>query len=245
MSILSRIRSDILIKILLSIVVAIIIAVVPDFQKFIYAKMEPLTKAEVEKRTVQASIGYLPADDIESAGNVKEIKESDYCTITVKGSDLKATGYYRILDESQVGIKKGTGRKTPDQENLKYRSNSFAIKVMNNMGPQYGQFYVAKLANGEQVIVLLDHTVLSKKDSKEIRLPIGRVVDKYPVNFFKSISSKYGLEETGTWYVDMAGNNFVNCHKMESLSLIRFGIGVAAFILSYVILTLIIRRPVK
>lgn len=237
MGMLSRIRADILVKLIIGIVIAFFVAAVPNFQKYIYQKMKPLTASEVNERTVQKSIGYLPAKDIQNSGSVEEIKAVSYCTIKVKTSDLHPTGYYKILDESKVGVKEGTGRKTPRQNRLKYKSNHFAIWLMNNVGPQYGQFYVAKLESGEQIIVLLDQTVLSYGKSKEIQLPIGRKADKYPTNFFESISEKYNLGENGTWYVDMAGNNFINSTQMEKLGIIRFGVGILSFILSYLILT--------
>ena len=196
----------------------------------------------MEELGVQSSIGYLPADDITNATSVADIQSNRYCTIAVDGAKLHPTGYYKILDETQAGVKKGTGRKAVDVNNYKYRSNGFAIWFMNNAGPQYGEYYVAELDSGEKIVVLLDQTLISHSKSKKIQLPIGQVVEKYPTKFFESISSKYDLGENGTWYVDMAGSNFINSTHMEFLVVIRFAIAVAAFILVFIILTIVFRK---
>lgn len=245
MGMLSRIRSDILIKVLIGIVIAILVGIVPNYQIFIYNKLEPLTAQDVKDQSIKYSIGYMPAGDISNATSAEEIRNSAYCTIAVKGKNLHPTGYYKILDETQAGVKKGTGRKAVDVNNYKYKSNGFSIWFMNNAGPQYGQFYVAELDNGDKIIVLLDQTVLSHSKSKTIQLPIGTVKDQYPTNFFESISSKYDLTETGTWYVDMAGSNFINSTHTESLVIIRFALAAAAFILTYLILTLIFKKAMS
>ena len=242
MNMLSRLRSDILIKILIGIVLAIVVSMIPNYQKWIYRRVQPLTENEVKTRTVQKSIGYLPADDIPDAKSVEDIQKSSYCTFTVKGSELHATGYYRILDESKAGVKKGTGRKAPDQKHAKFSQKCASVTVMNNMGPQYGQFYVAELESGEQVIVLLDKTVLSLNQSRSIRLPIGRVARTYPVEYFEEIASKYDLKENGNWYIDMAGSNFVNSGEAKFLGVIRFLAGLSVFVLSYLLLSLLLPR---
>lgn len=241
MGMLSRIRSDILVKIIISIIIAIIVGIVPNYQRSIYKKLEPLTTEDVEKLTPQFAMGYLPADGSHNVSSVEEIKDSSYCTIKLKRSDLHPTGYYRILDEAQAGVQHSSGRRTPDQNNPIIMKKGLSIWMMNNMGPQYGQFYVAKLKSGEQVIVLLDHTLLPG-GNKTIQLPIGRVEKTYPLNTFTKISQKFGLNETGKWYVDMAGDNFINSDKMDNLGYIRFGIAMITFILTYLLLSIFIYK---
>lgn len=240
---LSRIRSDIFVKLLVSLIIAVIIAILPNYQYFVYHGIEELTDADIESQGVANCIGYRVKSDNCKASTIKEINDLQYCTITLKRSDLQSTGYYRILDETKAGVEYGNDRNSFDTKHDTFVQGKVSTFLLNNWGPQYGQFYVATLESGEKIVVLLDQTVLESGKSKTLTLPLGEVVTTYPDVIFSEIDSKYSLSEEGkTWYLDMAGANFVNSVQMNTLHSIRIGIGVAVFIILYIIATVIFKK---
>lgn len=240
---LSRIRSDIFVKLFISLIVAVIVAILPNYQYFVYHGIEELTDAEIESQGPGACIGYRVAGDTARASSIAEINELQYCTITLKRSDLQATGYYRILDETKAGVEYGNDRNSFDTKHDTFVQGKVSTFLLNNWGPQYGQFYVATLESGEKIVVLLDQTLLESGKSKTLTLPLGQVVTTYPDVIFSEIDSKYALSEEGkTWYLDMAGANFVNSSQMSTMYSVRIGVGVVVFVILYIVAAIIFKK---
>ena len=105
--------------------------------------------------------------------------------------------------------------------------------VNNNDYGGIGRFFIAKLADGEQVLVFLDDTTIGLPKEGEVTLPIGVYKHSGEGNFLNVLREKSGLPGA-EGYVDMAGEWRAG-KEAEKSGKIRFLIGISIFVGSWII----------
>ena len=153
---------------------------------------------------------------------LSDIKSQTY--FTIETDSLIPTGLYGLLDSSREGKYYVGTRQNPSQITVPYFTESKTTVLLNAM--EYGRYYIAKLSDGNSIIVLIDDTLFSINKGKTIRLPVG-VKASHPklletgvifASYFQKNAGKYRLEETD-WYVDMKNKSFHNGYRLPVMVL--------------------------
>ena len=188
------------------------------YQRLFYIFQKPATEEQL--KTVDrdySSIGTKAESYVPTAGSLSDIKSQTY--FTIETDSLIPTGLYGLLDSSREGKYYVGTRQNPSQITVPYFTESKTTVLLNAM--EYGRYYIAKLSDGNSIIVLIDDTLFSINKGKTIRLPVG-VKMSHPksletgltfASYFKKNAEKYQLEDTD-WYVNMASKSFHNAYRL-------------------------------
>lgn len=172
------------VQIVLSAFVAFSVWFFPNYQQFFYQNTEVREYNEYHDNT-----GYPAGEGYMEIQSVADMENLNNFTITLDVEQLEETGYYPYL--TQDGYVRGAvGR-----------------FLMNNCENGIGQMFVATLASGERIMVLLDDTTIGLPKEGTVTLPVGKCVSCSMGHNVTALQKELGLSESCTgWYVDAAGN---------------------------------------
>jgi len=192
-----RLSSTMIIRLVLVTLTAYIVAYVPNYQKIAY------------KNTPKIDYGYLSCAGYPAGRGYPVVQSAEDAMLYDE--------FVIVIDVEKL---EGTDR---------YRDNIFKktyrgafVRVVNNNLSDYGigQYYVATLESGENIILFLDDTALDLPKKGKVTLPIGEVIRVKKNSVFNYIQEEFGLkDENSNWYVDMAGDwrSGEQAEKMEEI----------------------------
>ena len=169
---------------LIAFLLVILFAILPNYDSRLYSKAEP-----VNDKT--GSIGYPAGDEVPVMKTWEEIvKTKTVFTIEVDASEIKPTGVYLGLSRSTV---------------TKSKFLRFFMGFGNDYETSMGQYYSAKLDNGDKVIFFLDDHVVKLPKSGRVKLPRCEVkISGVTAQIY--LADKTGLsKEDLFYYVDASG----------------------------------------
>jgi len=181
-----RMRDEYAIALILAGFLALFLAFIPNYQKYAYRYTEPIPYSLTWKKD---SIGYPAAEDfptVESIAEIEEVKKK-YFTIELDRAKLTPMDIYLYLEDN------------------KFTSNGFMRIINNNEYGGAGRFFVAELASGEEVVVLLDDTTIDLPKEGKVRLPIGKSANVYSDKLKGELREKGDLSSVES-YIDMASD---------------------------------------
>ena len=147
----SRGKASITFAILLATFIACGVALIPDYGKVIYKSAEPVDYEKYEDQTgYPAGAGY---EELTSREEIVEAEEN--YIIKVEAENLEATTMYKELS--------GTG----------YYIKKTARYEHGNTEGGVGTFYVAKLKDGQKMLVFIDDRAFTIPKSGIIKLPVA------------------------------------------------------------------------
>ena len=208
----SRGKASITFAILLATFIACGVALIPDYGKVIYKSAEPVDYEKYEDQTgYPAGAGY---EELTSREEIVEAKEN--YIIKVEAENLEATTMYKELS--------GTG----------YYIKKTARYEHGNTEGGVGTFYVAKLKDGQKMLVFIDDRAFTIPKSGIIKLPVASTKKLKNEKVLHKLEEITGLSQDElTYYVDVAGKwrEGEDGQKIEERAMER---GVLTFILAVI-----------
>lgn len=180
----SRGKASITFAILLATFIACGVALIPDYGKVIYKSAEPVDYEKYEDQTgYPAGAGY---EELTSREEIVEAEEN--YIIKVEAENLEATTMYKELS--------GTG----------YYIKKTARYEHGNTEGGVGTFYVAKLKDGQKMLVFIDDRAFTIPKSGIIKLPVASTKKLKNEKVLHKLEEITGLSQDElTYYVDVAG----------------------------------------
>lgn len=182
-----KMKAEYFLGLMLAVFLSFILVTMPNYQKYAYRETRETIYLPLAKNDL---VGYPAADNFPVVASMAEIEEGEYefFTIELDMDDLTPIDLYMYL-------KKQT-----------YSDRGF-MRIINNNDKDYGgagRFFVAELASGESVVVLLDDTTIDLPKEGRVRLPIGEYESAGEGRFKDTLVEKSGLTDLNG-YIDMAG----------------------------------------
>ena len=208
----SRGKASITFAILLATFIACGVALIPDYGKVIYKSAEPVDYEKYEDQTgYPAGAGY---EELTSREEIVEAEEN--YIIKVEAENLEATTMYKELS--------GTG----------YYIKKTARYEHGNTEGGVGTFYVAKLKDGQKMLVFIDDRAFTIPKSGIIKLPVASTKKLKNEKVLHKLEEITGLSQDElTYYVDVAGKwrEGEDGQKIEERAMER---GVLTFIIAVI-----------
>lgn len=212
--------------------VSIIIAALLPFEGLFYTMQKSVSKESPD------SVGLPAGEGIIRVQSIEEMEQYKY--FTIQTDSMTPTGVYCIIDPNDGGTKTGGTRKRRSTWTVPYYATSGVYPVIHKL--TYGQFYIASLSNGENVVVLISNTLIPTSGNKQRTLPVGEIKympsgslygGNYIENYFRVNAEKYGLLSNTSWYVNMTSISFKDEYKTPAI--------VIQFILTIIIAAVLIK----
>ncbi|MFA3760591.1 hypothetical protein [Yersinia sp. 2466 StPb PI] len=205
--------------------IAVYISAITPYQRFFYLFESEVSEGNIRNaKSGEQYEGKKAGDTIPTIKTLADIKVGSYFTIETES--LKPTELYGIVDIQRGGfITSGSGRKKKTKF-IPYWTQSKIKTLINEL--DYARFYIAKLPDGNNVIVLIDDTLLSTSNGDKIRLPIGSKAVPFHVTkqrsgtfaqYFHENAEKYSLNNQTNGYINMASKSFNDTYRLTVLIL--------------------------
>lgn len=216
-----RMRDEHAVALILAALLAFFIAFIPNYQKNAYRDTAPIAYSPMMKTD---SVGYPSTDSFPTVDSIAEIEEAmgKYFTIELDREKLIPIDLYLYLKDRT------------------FSTNGFMRIINNNDFGGAGRFFVAELASGEAVVVLLDDTTIDLPQKGKVRLPIGKSVKVNADKYKNMLKEKSGLSSVES-YIDMAGN-WREGEEAKRIENIRYLIVTVVFIGSWIIFSVLLTR---
>ena len=177
----SRIKDSIACAIILGAILGGCIMIIPDYGREIYNNTAPVDYDEYKDQTgVPAGKGY---EVLTSRKAIVE-NEKNYL-IKIDVSNLESTKLYKAIGESN------------------YYTNKFGKYTEGNIEGGVGTFYIAKLENGDKILVLIDDRTVTIPKSGAVELPVASTKPVDTSELADKLEEITGFtEDELTYYVD-------------------------------------------
>ena len=177
----SRIKDSIACAIIIGEILGWCIMLIPDYGREIYNNTAPVDYDEYTDQT-----GFPAGKGYEVLTSRKAIVENEKnYIIKIDTSDLESTNLYKAIGRS------------------KYYTSKFAKYDRGNLKGGVGTFYIAKLENGDKILVLIDDRTVTIPKSGAVELPVASTKSVDTMELADKLEEITGLtEDELTYYVD-------------------------------------------
>ena len=153
----------------------------PDYGREIYNNTAPVDYDEYKDQT-----GFPAGKGYEVLTSRKAIVENEKnYLIKIDVSNLESTKLYKAIGESN------------------YYTNKFGKYTEGNIEGGVGTFYIAKLENGDKILVLIDDRTVTIPKSGAVELPVASTKSVDTMELADKLEEITGLtEDELTYYVD-------------------------------------------
>ena len=176
----SRIKDSIACAIIIGAILGWCIMLIPDYGREIYNNTAPVDYDEYTDQT-----GFPAGKGYEVLTSRKAIVENEKnYIIKIDTSDLESTNLYKAIGRS------------------KYYTSKFAKYDRGNLKGGVGTFYIAKLENGDKILVLIDDRTVTIPKSGAVELPVASTKSVDTMELADKLEEITGLtEDELTYYV--------------------------------------------
>lgn len=177
----SRIKDSIACAIILGAILGWCIMIIPDYGREIYNNTAPVDYDEYKDQT-----GFPAGKGYEVLTSRKAIVENEKnYLIKIDVSNLESTKLYKAIGESN------------------YYTNKFGKYTEGNIEGGVGTFYIAKLENGDKILVLIDDRTVTIPKSGVVELPVASTKPVDTSELADKLEEITGFtEDELTYYVD-------------------------------------------
>ena len=225
-----RLSPTMFVRLMITIWTAYIVAFVPNYQKAAYQNTPARDYGYYDSHG-QNNAGYPAGEGYPVIKSADDIKLYDNYVIEIEAENLQETHLYEYLLDGKMFM-------------------SPIGRLVNNNLSDYGigQYYIATLASGEKLLLLLDDTAISIPHSGKFTLPVGKTCRAKSNRFYVQIQEKYQLtEDEIVEYVDMAGHwrDGEQIKQMEKKKTYLYLGTMAGMVLLQILLHVVFSRKMK